>query len=51
MMCDGVVYNNQYCFVIYMQEGKMCELIEYFDIELVNWVFGYLVVVFIVFYG
>ncbi|MCP1174390.1 nuclear transport factor 2 family protein [Ralstonia chuxiongensis] len=37
---DGVAYNNQYCFVIHMQEGKMRELIEYFDTDLVNRVLG-----------
>ncbi|MCO5411230.1 MULTISPECIES: nuclear transport factor 2 family protein [Ralstonia] len=37
---DGVAYNNQYCFVIRMQEGKMHELIEYFDTDLVNRALG-----------
>lgn len=37
---DGVSYNNHYCFVIHMQEGKMRELIEYFDTDLVNRVLG-----------
>jgi ketosteroid isomerase-like protein len=37
---DGVSYNNQYCFVIHMQEGKMRELIEYFDTDLVNQALG-----------
>jgi ketosteroid isomerase-like protein len=37
---DGVAYNNQYCFVIHMQEGKMHELIEYFDTDLVNRALG-----------
>lgn len=37
---DGVSYNNQYCFVIRMHEGKMRELIEYFDTDLVNRALG-----------
>ena len=37
---DGVAYNNQYCFVIRMEEGKMHELIEYFDTDLVNRALG-----------
>lgn len=37
---DGVAYNNQYCFVIHMQEGKMRELIEYFDTDLVTRALG-----------
>ena len=37
---DGVAYNNQYCFVIHMPEGKMRELIEYFDTDLVNRALG-----------
>lgn len=32
---EGVPYNNRYCFVIHMREGKMHELIEYFDTDLV----------------
>jgi ketosteroid isomerase-like protein len=41
--CDGEVmtqrgrpYNNSYCFVIRMRDGKMAELTEYFDSALVN---------------
>lgn len=37
---DGMSYNNQYCFVIHMHEGKMHELIEYFDTDLVNRALG-----------
>ncbi|MDH6642287.1 ketosteroid isomerase-like protein [Ralstonia sp. GP73] len=37
---DGVAYDNQHCFVIHMPEGKMRELIEYFDADLVNRALG-----------
>ena len=40
MTRDGMAYNNQYCFVIHMREGKMRELIEYFDTDLVNRALG-----------
>jgi ketosteroid isomerase-like protein len=32
----GKPYNNSYCFVIRMRDGKMVELTEYFDTELVT---------------
>lgn len=32
----GKPYNNEYCYVIRMADGKMCELTEYFDTELVT---------------
>lgn len=32
----GKPYNNTYCFVIRMRDGKMVELTEYFDTELVT---------------
>ncbi len=32
----GLPYNNSYCFVIRMQDGKMAELTEYFDSALVD---------------
>lgn len=31
---SGKPYNNQYCFVIRMADGKMCEVREYFDTAL-----------------
>jgi uncharacterized protein len=33
---SGKPYNNSYCWVISMREGKMAELVEYFDTELVT---------------
>jgi len=33
---SGKPYNNQYCYVIRFADGKMRELTEYFDTELVN---------------
>ena len=32
----GVAYDNDYCYVIRMQDGKMAELTEYFDTALVE---------------
>jgi uncharacterized protein len=32
----GKPYRNSYCYVIQMREGKMVELTEYFDTELVR---------------
>lgn len=32
----GKPYCNSYCFVIRMRDGKMAELMEYFDTELVS---------------
>ena len=36
MTKSGKPYNNQYCYVIRFADGKMRELIEYFDTELVT---------------
>lgn len=33
---SGKPYNNTYCYVIHMQEGKMKELTEYLDTALVD---------------
>lgn len=33
---DGRSYNNEYCFVIRMRDGKMIEITEYLDTELVT---------------
>ena len=33
---SGKPYNNQYCYVIRFADGKMRELMEYFDTELVT---------------
>ena len=35
-MKSGKPYNNEYCFVIRMADGKMRELTEYLDTELVT---------------
>ena len=32
----GLPYNNSYCFVIRMRDGKIAELTEYFDTALVD---------------
>jgi len=32
----GKAYNNQYCYVCRMTEGKVHELIEYMDTDLLN---------------
>jgi ketosteroid isomerase-like protein len=37
---DGKPYNNSYCQVIRVQEGRIAEVKEYFDTELTNSVFG-----------
>lgn len=37
---DGVPYNNSYCQVIRIQEGKIAEVKEYFDTHLTISVFG-----------
>ena len=36
----GVPYNNSYCFVIRLAEGKLHEIIEYMDTEMVSKVLG-----------
>jgi ketosteroid isomerase-like protein len=36
MTKSGKAYNNQYCYVIRFADGKMRELMEYFDTELVT---------------
>ena len=33
---DGRRYDNEYCFVIKMRDGKMIEITEYLDTELVS---------------
>jgi uncharacterized protein len=37
---DGRPYNNAYCFVIRLAEGKLREITEYMDTELVTAVLG-----------
>jgi ketosteroid isomerase-like protein len=37
---DGRPYNNSYCFVIRLGNGKLQEMIEYMDTELVTSVLG-----------
>ena len=37
---DGKPYNNSYCQVIRVREGKIAEVKEYFDTELTSSVFG-----------
>ena len=37
---DGTPYNNTYCQVIRLREGKIVEVKEYLDTALVNEVFG-----------
>jgi ketosteroid isomerase-like protein len=37
---DGKEYNNTYCFVFKIEEGKICEVVEYCDTALINEVFG-----------
>ena len=39
-MHDGTPYNNTYCQVIRIQDGKIAEVKEYFDTALVDTVFG-----------
>lgn len=36
----GLPYNNTYCFIFRISEGKLKEVIEYLDTELVTAVFG-----------
>lgn len=36
MTKSGVPSNNEYCYVIRFADGKMRELMEYFDTELVT---------------
>jgi uncharacterized protein len=43
MTKSGVPYNNTYCYVCRFSEGKMRELTEYFDTELVTKALGELV--------
>lgn len=37
---DGRPYNNKYCWVCRFSKGKLCELHEYMDTELVTKTFG-----------
>lgn len=37
---DGRPYNNKYCWVCRFADGKLCELREYMDTELVTETFG-----------
>jgi ketosteroid isomerase-like protein len=37
---DGIAYNNRYCFVFRLANGKLCEATEYLDTELVTAVLG-----------
>ena len=37
---DGVPYNNSYCQVMRIRQGKIVEVKEYFDTQLTNSVFG-----------
>lgn len=37
---EGVPYNNSYCQVMRIQEGKIAEVKEYFDTQLTSSVFG-----------
>ncbi len=37
---DGQPYNNTYCWIIRMRDGKFAEVTEYMDTELVARVFG-----------
>jgi ketosteroid isomerase-like protein len=37
---EGQAYNNTYCFVIRVREGKMIEIVEYADSELETKVLG-----------
>ena len=37
---EGVPYNNSYCQVIRIREGKIAEVKEYFDTQLTSSVFG-----------
>jgi ketosteroid isomerase-like protein len=40
MTTDGHPYNNTYCWVIRIAEGKFAEITEYMDTELATSVFG-----------
>ena len=40
MTKSGKSYNNTYCFVVRLSEGKMCEITEYMDTELVTQALG-----------
>jgi len=33
---EGILYNNRYCFVFRFESGKMTEIIEYMDTQLVE---------------
>jgi ketosteroid isomerase-like protein len=37
---DGVPYNNRYCFIFRLANGKLCEATEYLDTELVTTALG-----------
>jgi len=37
---DGIPYDNTYCHIIRVREGKISEVTEYFDTALTNAVFG-----------
>ena len=37
---DGLPYNNNYCQIIRIQDGKFVEVTEYFDTELASSIFG-----------
>jgi len=37
---DGRPYNNQYCQIIRIRDGKLVEVTEYFDAELTSSIFG-----------
>lgn len=37
---DGKPYNNTYCFLFRVRDGKIAEVREYMDTDLVNRVFG-----------
>jgi ketosteroid isomerase-like protein len=37
---QGLPYNNTYCFVFRISEGKLQEVTEYLDTELVTWALG-----------
>ena len=37
---DGIPYNNTYCQVIRIHDGKIAEVTEYMDTALINSVFG-----------
>lgn len=37
---DGVPYNNSYCQVFRLRDGRICSVVEYCDTALINQVFG-----------